>query len=73
MFSVFDTLVVTKIDALPYFNFDIDRLKVNIKRINPSKDFFKLSVKTDDKMTEFTSYLEEKINKKIGGKQENKN
>ena len=66
MFSLSDTLVVTKIDALLYLNFDIDRLKVNVKRINLSIDFFTISAKTDDKMTEFTSYLEEKINKKIG-------
>lgn len=68
MFSVVDALVVTKIDVLPYFDFNMQKLKENARRLNPELNIFALSSKTDEGVDDFILYLE----KKIKEKQENK-
>ena len=53
MFSVCDLVIISKIDTLDYFDFDIDQAKVNILNLNPNAKIICLSAKTGEGMNEF--------------------
>ena len=65
MFTVTDALVVTKIDAISFFDFSFEKLYINCKKINSKLKIFPVSAKTGENMNEFVSYIKEKINFKI--------
>ena len=48
MFSAVDALVVNKIDLLPYLDFDLNKIRSDIKVIAPDIDMFTLSAKTGE-------------------------
>ena len=45
MFSKADLILITKTDLLPYFDYDIKRVKDEARRIKPNVDILELSVK----------------------------
>ena len=57
MFSVCDTIVVSKIDCLPYFDFNIQTMKERVLKLNPSVRFFEVSCKTGDGIQEWLDWL----------------
>ena len=63
MFQTSDALVISKTDALPYFDFDVDKCKERARRLNPDIRIFTVSAKTGDGMQEWTDYLHEEIRK----------
>ena len=61
MFKESDALIVSKIDALPYFSFDMDKLKERVRFLNPHISIFPLSAKTGEGMKEWEEWLLEKV------------
>ena len=43
MFREADLVLITKVDLLPYLNFDIDELKSNISLTNPKAEVIEIS------------------------------
>ncbi len=63
MFETSDALVISKIDALPYFNFDMEKCMERARRLNPDIRIFPLSAKTGEGMDAWISWLHEEINR----------
>ncbi|MBQ1478313.1 MAG: hydrogenase nickel incorporation protein HypB, partial [Erysipelotrichaceae bacterium] len=61
MFKESDALIVSKIDALLYFSFDMDKLKERVRFLNPHISIFPLSAKTGEGMKEWEEWLLEKV------------
>lgn len=61
MFSVCKALIVTKIDCLPLFDFDMEALKINTRRLNDDLQIFPVSAKTGEGMDEFIAMLKQLI------------
>ncbi len=57
MFSESDVLVISKIDALPYFRFDMDKVKERVLRLNPDIQIFPVSAKTGEGMEAWENWL----------------
>ena len=57
MFQRSDALVVTKMDAAPYFDFDLGAVVRRAKALNPSIRIFPVSAKTGEGMAEWESYI----------------
>ena len=62
MFSVCDLVLISKIDTLDYFDFDIEKAKENIKNLNPNATILCVSAKSGEGMDEFVDWLKERIN-----------
>ena len=61
VFQVCDAMVINKIDALPYFDFDMEKVKEFARRRNPNMEFFPISAKTGEGVDALAAYLKEKI------------
>ena len=59
MFEKSDVLIISKIDALPYFDFDLETCIKRVKRLNPNIKIFPLSAKTKEGMKEWLNWLRE--------------
>ena len=57
MFRESDALVITKTDALPYFNFDMEKAMERARKLNPGIKIFPLSAKTGEGMRPFEDWL----------------
>ena len=57
MFSKSDALVVTKLDTLPWFDFDLDACVRRAKRLNPDIRVFPVSAKTGEGMAALEDWL----------------
>ena len=61
MFRTSDALVITKTDALPYFDFDLSRCEDRVRRLNPDIRIFPVSAKTGEGMTALEKWIEEQM------------
>lgn len=61
MFSVCDVVVINKMDVLPYFDFDLERCKENIKMRNPKARVIPISAKTGEGVEEFAKWLLDRV------------
>ena len=59
MFQQSDVLIVSKIDALPYFNFDLEKCRERALRLNPDIKIFPVSAKTGEGMEAWETWLRE--------------
>lgn len=57
MFEKSDALVITKMDALPYFDFDLELVKKHVFHLNPDMKIFPVSAKTGDGMEALEQWL----------------
>ncbi len=57
MFTVCDVLLVNKIDVLPYFDFDMEKLTENARMRNPKITIFPVSAKTGEGMDAWYDWL----------------
>ncbi len=55
-------VLISKLDALPYFPFDIEKCKQNIRRRNPHSTILPVSAKTDDGMDDAAEWFAKAIN-----------
>ncbi len=63
MFKVSDLVLITKIDLLPYFDFDPEKVKAMLKKIKPDVEVKLLSARTGEGMEEWISFLKENVTK----------
>ncbi|SCX06011.1 hydrogenase nickel incorporation protein HypB [Lachnospiraceae bacterium YSD2013] len=61
MFSICDVVLINKIDVMPYFDFDLEKCKENIKLRNPQAKVIPICAKTGEGVDEFVKWLEEEI------------
>ena len=57
MFQVCDAVLINKTDVLPYFDFDMDLVKIYIHQRNPQAEIFPVSAKTGEGITAWTDWL----------------
>lgn len=57
MFRTSDALVISKIDALPYFDFDMDACVQRAKALHPAIQIFPVSAKTREGMAAWEEWL----------------
>ena len=57
MFQKSDALIITKIDAAPYFNFDFDAAVRRAKALNPGIEIFPVSAKAGENMEPLENWL----------------
>lgn len=64
MFRNSSALIINKIDLLPYLNCDITALRNNALSINPKLKIFEISCVSDNGISNWIDWLEEKIKSK---------
>ncbi len=62
MFQVCDAVLINKIDVLPYFDFDMDKVREFIHKRNPKAEIFPVSAKTGEGMDVWTDWLYAQVN-----------
>lgn len=63
MFTVCDAVLINKTDALPYFDFDMEKCIEYIHMRNPKAEIFPVSAKTGEGMDAWTAWLAEQVKK----------
>lgn len=61
MFEVSNFVLINKIDVLPYFDFDIDKCRDNIKYRNKNADIFEICAKDGSGVDKVAEYLRKQI------------
>ncbi|MFN3946465.1 MAG: hydrogenase nickel incorporation protein HypB [Aquificaceae bacterium] len=61
MFKNAQLMVITKVDLLPFVDFDVDRAITSARKINPHMDVIKLSSKTGEGIEDWLDYLRFKV------------
>ena len=57
MFSKVDALLINKIDVAPYFDFDMDKLREYVGKLNKNVKIFPISAKTGEGVRDWTDWL----------------
>ena len=63
LFSIADVVIVTKIDLLPFFDFNLDQLIKTITNMNQSAQIFPISSKTGEGIDKWIDWLKSQIKK----------
>lgn len=61
MFEVADLVLVNKIDAMEYFDFDMELFKERLAKLNSEIDVFPISAKTGEGMAPWQNWLKEQV------------
>ena len=61
MFQVAHALIINKIDTLPYFDFDLEKVKEYALMRNPNLKIFPISAKTGEGMDKVKEWLENEV------------
>ncbi|SDL46903.1 hydrogenase nickel incorporation protein HypB [Romboutsia lituseburensis] len=61
MFSIVDVVLINKIDAIEYFDFDLDLVKQYIKNLNPNIKVIPISAKTGEGIDEWANWIRQEI------------
>ena len=61
MYTVCDTVVVNKTDVLPYFDFDLDRCRANVRLRNPKARVIPICAKTGEGVQDFADWLLQEV------------
>lgn len=61
VFEVCDAMIINKTDVLPYFDFDMDKVKEYARKRNPNIKFFPISAKTGEGIDALADYIRGKI------------
>ena len=63
MFSVCDTVIVNKIDVMPYFDFDLGRCSENVHMRNPKARIIPICARTGEGVEAFADWLVGEVSK----------
>lgn len=61
MFEVSDLVLVSKMDVAPYFDFDLDQFRANVRLRNPQVEILPLSAKTGEGMGAWVAWLRQAV------------
>lgn len=61
MFSMVDVLLINKIDAMEYFDFNIASVKERVKKLNPNIKVIPISAKTGEGIGEWTDWIRTEV------------
>ena len=61
MFSVCDVVLINKVDALSFFDFDRARFEEGLRRVNPHCQLFEISCQTGEGVDAWSQWLKEKV------------
>ena len=61
IFTVCDALIINKIDVLPYFDFDMDKVVAYAHMRNPNLKIFPISAKTGEGVDAWCDWLREQV------------
>lgn len=61
VFEVCDVMIVNKIDVLPYFDFDMNKVEEYARKRNPNIKIFPISAKTGEGIGALADYLRGKV------------
>ena len=62
VFEVCDVMIVNKIDVLPYFDFDMNKVEEYARKRNPNIQIFPISAKTGEGIDKLADFIRAKIN-----------
>lgn len=62
MFSVCDVALINKIDVMPYFDFDLEKCRENIRLRNPEAKVIPISAKTGEGVDAWADWLRTEVN-----------
>jgi hydrogenase nickel incorporation protein HypB len=65
-FKTSNVFIITKADLLPYFDFDVEKVKKEALSLNPNLKIFVVSAKTGEGLDEWFGYLKEMVARKKG-------
>lgn len=57
MFSIVDVVLINKIDAIDYFDFDLELVKKYIEKLNPNIEVIAYSAKTGEGIDQWTNWI----------------
>ncbi|WP_249291710.1 hydrogenase nickel incorporation protein HypB [Campylobacter curvus] len=57
MFRAADVVLITKISLAPHFDFDVERVKNDARKLNPKVDIFTIDSKTGEGVQQWINYL----------------
>ena len=57
MFSIVDVLLINKIDAASFFNFNMEALRERVLKLNPKVKIFPISAKTGEGIAEWADWI----------------
>jgi hydrogenase nickel incorporation protein HypB len=63
MFSIVDVLLINKIDAMDYFDFNLELVKERAKKLNPNIKVIPISAKTGEGIDEWINWLRNEVKK----------
>ena len=61
MFSIVDVLLINKIDAIDYFDFDLEAVKERVKKLNPNIKVIPISAKTGEGIDEWADWIRTEV------------
>ncbi len=63
MFSICDVLLINKMDAIGYFDFDLEAVKARVKKLNPNIKVIPISAKTGEGTSEWADWIRSEVKK----------
>ncbi len=66
MFRSAELMLITKIDLLPYMDFDVERAVKSARKVNPRLDVIKVSSKTGEGLDEWVEFIKSKRKLRVG-------
>lgn len=61
MFETSDALIITKTDTAEYFDFDFEKCRERVRRLNPDIQIFEVSAKTGEGMDALENWLNKEV------------
>ena len=63
MFSIVDVLLVNKMDAISFFDFDLEAVRERVKKLNPNIKVIPITAKTGEGIGEWISWIRAEVKK----------
>lgn len=61
MFSIVDVLLINKIDAMDYFDFDLEAVKEHVKKLNPKVKVIPISARTGEGIQQWADWIRTEV------------
>ncbi|SCY76301.1 hydrogenase nickel incorporation protein HypB [Alkaliphilus peptidifermentans] len=61
MFSIVDVLLINKIDAIDYFDFDLEAVKERVIKLNPNIKVIPISARTGEGINEWADWIRNEV------------